>query len=278
MKIHCTHCDTAYEMAPPLLRKADYRVACSACHQVFRVVETEEGAEKTAVSDEEETALDAEMDQLLAEMEETLAGLETIEPPRSGAGRGLPAALDTGVPPEMAALRATEVPPELLMEPDETPRRFSWGGFTLALLLALALAVQLAWRKPEWWIDRPAVRDLVARWCLSLGCTLPKRPAEPTYRVLDGRLEPTGPGRYRLRLLLKNEGGTRRPPPALQLTLSDERQRLLARRTFDPPTYLPGPIGTQGLAAGETLELELELAVPSERVSGYEIDLIPPRA
>ncbi len=270
MKIRCTHCDATYEMEPPLLDRADYRVACSACHRVFRVTDTE-----TPPGDE--SGVDEEMDQLLAEMEETLAGLEKLELVREPPGDRRPRLPHDEVPEEMADLRATEVPPELLMEPPAGERRFSWGAFGLFLLLALLLAGQLAWQNRALWLDHPLVAELARRWCPYLGCELPRPVPEPSFSVLDGRLEPVAPRRYRLRLLLRNDGSRPAPPPPLQLSLSDDQQRLVARRTFDPPVYAPG-LDEGGLESGGTLELELLLAVPSDRISGYEVALVPPPA
>ncbi len=266
MKIRCPHCGARYELDETLLEESGRRVGCSACHRVFL-------AEKIQSPGDEAPPGDKEMEQLLAEMEETLAGLEKLGPDR--AREPLPAALKNDVPPEMADLKATEVPPELLFEPGPEPdRRPSRSSLLLALLLGLLLAAQLTWLNRDRWLQQPKLRALAEHWCPYLGCTLPPvRPGALPFRVVDGRLETAGPRRYRLRLLLRNQDGDGQTLPALQVSLTDDQQKLVARRTFEAPVYAAGR--HRDFAAGETLQVELLLAVPSGRVAGYEVKLLP---
>jgi hypothetical protein len=270
MKIHCTHCGARYDLEEPLLEESCFKVACSACHKVFEATQEAGGDEPGQQGVEDE-----EMEQLLAEMEETLAGLEKLDLDRPGRREPLPAALENDVPAEMSELKATEVPPELLLEPGPEQRRgHPFLGGLMVLLLGLLLAAQIAWLQRDRWLQQPQLRALAARWCPYLGCTLPPAKApRPTFEVTDGQLQNAAPQRYRLRLLLRNLDGDGQSLPALQVSLTDDQQRLVARRTFDAPVYAAGHGPT--LNAGEALQLELLLAVPSERVAGYEVRIIP---
>ncbi len=266
MKIRCSHCGALYELEETLLEESSQRVGCSACHRVFVAEEVQPPGDETPLEDEE-------MEQLLAEMEETLAGLEKLG--LDSSREPLPATLESDVPPEMASLKATEVPPELLFEPTPESRRPpSLSGLLLILLLSLLLAAQVAWLYRDQWLQQPKLRALAEHWCPYLGCTLPpERPTAPAFMVVDGRLETAAPRRYRLRLLLRNQDGDGQPLPALQVSLTDDQQRLVARRTFEAPVYAAGR--NRAFAAGETLQVELLLAVPSDRVAGYEVKLLP---
>jgi hypothetical protein len=80
-----------------------------------------------------------------------------------------------------------------------------------------------------------------------LGCTLslPKNLA----LAADRRLRPANraSGRLRLTLTLGNRAGHAQAWPVLVLTLTDQRNRPLARRSFAPSEYLGDP---QRIAAG----------------------------
>ena len=274
MKIRCTHCGTEYEMEEDLLQQADLQVACSHCHKLFRA----SGLDDFLADDEKATSLDPEMDELLAEMEETLAGLEQLEMEKPALRTSsLPASLDTDIPSEMIELQAEELPPEFLLgSPEKSHKGPSLFSYFLALLLTLLLLAQLAWLKRDTLLARPEVRRIAEQFCPYLGCTLPKPAPSSHFSLLDRRFEPLGPQTYRLSLLMQNESTGSAPPPAIQITFTDNQQRLIARRTLEAPVYLQQAAPEKRtLEPGETLELELTLAVPAGPVTGYEIEFLP---
>ena len=269
MKIQCPHCQTEYELDGDLLEAAWFKVACSHCHRLFRA---DPGP---ALLDEPgEPADDAEIERLVSEVEEALEtpATEPAERPT------LPtAAMDHRVPPEMADLQAEELPREFLLHTPEiqTRKRHPLLGGLLVLLLALGLAAQYAWLQRDTLLAHPQARRLAERICPYLGCRIPPpRPAR-RYSLIDSRFEPLGPRRYRLHLLLRNDGPDAAPPPVLRIRLDDGRGRLLARRTLEPGAYLRDG-GAQPLGPGQTLELELILATPAGEAAGYEVRLEAP--
>jgi len=274
MKIRCSHCGTEYEMEEDLLQQADLQVACSHCHSLFRATALDD-----FLADQETPGnLDPEMDELLAEMEETLAGLEQLELEKPALHTSsLPASLDTDIPSEMIELQAEELPPEFLLgSPEQSRKNPSLFSYFLALLLALLLLAQLAWFNRDTLLSDPEVRRIAEQFCPYLGCTLPAPPPSSHFRLLDRRFEPVGPQTYRLSLLMQNESTGSTPPPAIQITFTDDQQRLIARRTLEAPVYLQQAAPEKGtLEPGEVLELELTLAVPAGPVTGYEIEFLP---
>jgi len=207
---------------------------------------------------------------------ETLAGLEQLELEKPSLRSSLPASLDTDIPPEMTELQAREIPREFLLSSEEEHKRASAFSYLLLLLLTLLLLGQLAWFNGDALLANPEVRSMAERLCPYVGCTLPKPPVESRFKLLDRRFEPTGPQTYRLSLLIQNGSARSEPPPAIQITFTDNQQRLVARRTLEAPVYLQQVAPElPPLKPGETLELELNLAVPAGPVTGYEIDFIP---
>lgn len=273
MKIRCSHCGATYDMHEALLKESGHKVACSHCNQVFRA-STLDGFLADAVGETSDG--DPEMDELLAEMEETLAGLEQLELEKTPLRSSLPSALDTSIPPEMNQLKAEELPQELLFPTTGEQEKGNSGlNWFLAALLALLLLGQLAWLERDILLAKPELRALAERFCPYLGCTLPEAGTETHFILLDRRFEPAGPQIYRLGLLLQNASSKAESAPAVRITLRDSQQRLVARRTLEAPVYLQKKgIQMEPLAPGESLQVELTLAVPAGPISGYEIELL----
>jgi hypothetical protein len=265
-------------MENDLLAQANFNVACSHCHKVFHASSLEHFLEE----DETATAFDPdpELEELLAEIEETLAGLEQLEAEKAPPRASLPAALDTDIPPEMAELQAQELPPEFLPASTSVGRKqASVSSYLLALGLSLLLLGQLAWVNRDVLLARPEIHTLAEQLCPYIGCTLPAPPANNHFSLVDHRFEAASHQTYRLRLLIRNDGKRAEPPPPIQITFTDDQQRVVARRTLEAPVYLQQPsTGITPLEPGEILELELTLAVPAGPVTGYEIEFIPHRA
>ena len=269
MKVQCPHCQTEYDLDADLLEAAWFKVACSHCHRLFRA-----DPGHAFLDEPGEPADDAEIERLVSEVEEALETPADEPSPRPS----LPtAAMDHRVPPEMADLKAEELPREFLLHtPEIQPRqRHPLLGGLLVLLLALGLAAQYAWLERDSLLAHPQVRQLAERICPYLGCRVPAPQVPPRYSLLDSRFEPLGPRRYRLHLLVRNDGSDAAPPPVLRIRLDDQRGRLLARRTLEPGTYLADD-GARRLAPGQTLELELTLATPAGEAAGYEVQLEEP--
>ena len=147
----------------------------------------------------------------------------------------------------------------------------------LTLLLALSAAAQLAWLQRDRLLENPRARNVAEKICPYLGCRLPPAQQPQTFRILDRIFEPYAPhpGAYQLKLLLRNESTSAQPLPALQLSLLDRGQQVMARRTFTSSDYGHSPGGNILVQPGKTLEAQLLLQPPKNDISGFEIRLIP---
>ena len=150
----------------------------------------------------------------------------------------------------------------------------------LAVLMALLLALQgaLLWRDALA-AQLPTLEPLLAALCRGVGCRI-----EPLMRIellslessnlarLDGATQATEPG-YRLSLLLRNRADVPLMAPALDLSLTDGRGQLVARRVLRlaelgaPQTVID---------AGQELALQALLATGAQRVEGYTVELFYP--
>ena len=147
--------------------------------------------------------------------------------------------------------------------------------FVGALGLAGLAAAQAVWQRPQLLDLHPALRPLAERGCAEIGCTVPVARAPAALAVLSSRLEPVDgvPGVSELRVQLRNGAAFAQRLPDLRLTLLDDAQRTLARRTLSASDYLPGT--KPDLAAGATAEARVLIEAPQREASGFQVDLEP---
>ncbi|MDP1644282.1 MAG: zinc-ribbon and DUF3426 domain-containing protein [Thiobacillus sp.] len=157
------------------------------------------------------------------------------------------------------------------------PRRIKpWAwGVASALLLALLLA-QTAYFLRDTLVSRlPQTRPAFEQACTMLGCalSLPKNLA--LLQVVGSGLQTEASGRLRLGLTLGNRASTAQAWPVLVLTLTDQRNRPLARRSFAPSEYLGDARRiTAGIPPRSEQVLSLPLAVNNLAPMGFDLQLI----
>ena len=304
MKARCPHCQVIYNIPSAVLKKAGGQVVCSECHNIFHAAPKRK--KRAAPPAEPPThkpcppgALDGEMQDLLSDLERSLEQ-RSQAPPQDIPGKEFLTELDpvlpdtqpleAPLPPESAAQEAqTEgtAPPEASGDLPDEPfapelpgyrKRISVSMILLIVFLGLAAVAQLAWLQKERLLEQPQLRRLAEQICPYLGCQLPRPSRAQAFHVLDRLFEPypSHPGAYRLNLLLRNDSSTAQPPPALQLSLLDQAQQVMARRTIPASIYLSAqPSKNTSLGPGKTLEVHLLLVPPHPNISGFELDLLP---
>jgi hypothetical protein len=141
------------------------------------------------------------------------------------------------------------------------PRRISpWvWGVTSALLLVLLLA-QSAYFLRDTLVSRlPQTRPGFEQVCAAVGCTLSLPKNLALLQIVGSDLQTEASGRLKLTLTLGNRAQHVQAWPMLVLTLTDQRNRPLARRSFAPSEYLED---TQRIAAGMPPRSEQPLSLP----------------
>lgn len=145
--------------------------------------------------------------------------------------------------------------------PHDAPRRaapWAWGAASLVLLLALL--AQIAYFMRDTVVSQlPHTRPAFEQACAVLGCTLslPKDLAQ--LLIVGSDLQTEARGRLTLTLTLGNRAGHAQAWPVLLLTLTDQDNRPLARRSFAPSEYLDD---AERIAAGIPPRSEQPLALP----------------
>ena len=152
-------------------------------------------------------------------------------------------------------------------------RRALW---TLAALMGLLLATQVAVQQRDALAARwPSAAPMLSALCGVVGCTL-EAPRTLAALAVDSsgltRLE--GAPLYRLQVAVRNRGTWPVAMPALELTLTDLRGDVVARRVLRAADLLPG--APDRVAAGGDWSAVAVLDLGERRVAGYTIELFYP--
>jgi predicted Zn finger-like uncharacterized protein len=207
---------------------------------------------------------------------------ESLDDEAVGRGEGsdfLASSADDDV--ALLAADAEPAPTPAFLRQAERAARWRRPGVRVALALAatvlgLLLATQAALRQRDAIATRwPQAAPWLAHLCEPVGCRL-----EPL-RHLDGlAVESSGltqldvASQYRLQVVLRNRDAQALLAPALDVTLTDNRGDVVARKVFLPRDFGVATTGT--LAAGAELPLQAVLDSGERRISGYSIEIFYP--
>ncbi|HEY3076553.1 MAG TPA: DUF3426 domain-containing protein [Burkholderiales bacterium] len=246
----CPVCGTAFRVHSSQLAAHSGTVRCGKCGGVFNGV----------------AALVEEGDERLA-----------LEPsPQLGL-------FDPGRRPANAAVGATAQPmPDFLAEEPRSRRsRWLWGA--AALVAALGIAAQFAYRfRAELAAAAPEAREPLRAFCRPLGCEvpLPRRPELMSIDSSELQADSRREGLIVLNAVIRNRARFPQDYPALELTLTDEADRPLLRRVLAPRDYLDQArreeLVRQGLAGGTEAALRVFLDTSRTRATGYRLYLFYP--
>ncbi len=206
--------------------------------------------------------------------------------PRSPAAPTPAAEIDTDPDSDLDDSRPAEPAADLRAEPPpfvrQAERAASWrssrhrAALAVAVLFAaglLVLQVAMAYRDliaARWSVLRPPLA-LLCSWA---GCRI-EPPRQVTALVVDssGLVRVGTTSSYRLSVVLRNRAPIELALPALDLTLTDARGEVIARRVLDSAEL---GAAQRSLPGGGELSLQALLAVGDRAVSGYTIEVFYP--
>jgi len=173
----------------------------------------------------------------------------------------LAAAVFTATEPPAARIEYAPPQPGIAPVSLSAPRRLKpWvWGLSSALLLVVLLAQTSYFLRDSLVARWPQVRPAFEQACAVLGCSvsLPQNLAQ--LQIIGTDLQTETPSRLKLVLTLGNRADQAQAWPVLVLTLTDQRERPLARRSFAPSEYLDDP---RRIAAGIPPRSEQPLSLP----------------
>jgi predicted Zn finger-like uncharacterized protein len=255
----CPNCGTAFRVQPAQLSARGGKVRCGKCASVFDGVaalvaeSAMEGGGAAGVPD--------------AEPSPQLALFEAARklPPLTAAGDAAN---------EEAAV------PEFLEEETRPKRRILWV-LCVPLALALLAAQAVLNFRTEIAVLVPETRAHLAAACAALGCELrlPRRPKLMAIESSDLQADGRRDNVIVLNAVIRNQAPFTQEYPALELTLTDERDEAVARRVLLAADYLSGAAAgrlAQGIGPGGDAALRMYFDTSGMRAVGYRMYLFFP--
>jgi len=249
----CPDCGTAFRVQPAQLSARGGKVRCGKCTRVF------DGVAALIAEGEPAATADTEPSPQLALFSASRKG------PLAGAGEA-----------------ANEDAPvaEFLEEPPPPRRRVAAAlGVALALLVLAAQAAH--YFRTELAVLIPESRPYLLAACAALKCELklPRRPKLMAIESSDLQADGNRDNVIVLNAVLRNQAQFAQAYPALELTLTDERDDAVARRVLMPADYLAGVPAAQlarGIGAGADTALRVYFETGGLRAVGYRMYLFFP--
>ncbi len=250
MKTRCPHCGTRAEVDTETLIAAGGQARCHHCNGLFDALGEHLGNGDQAPPTTIDTASTAERDE--DERELPFDVPDDLEPMAISAD----AALDI----------------EHSLDDTQGRYRTIFGG--LALLLALTLALQLAWQYRF---------ELLARFpqlepvCEQLACRPATVYSPGKFQVLQRDIKPASnePDALTLTATIRNGAAAAQALPDIQLSLLDNNGGVLIRRRLAPYDYLfPPPTDDRRLHPGEVFTITLDFKDPGYQATGFMIDFL----
>lgn len=178
-----------------------------------------------------------------------------------------------------AAEPSTELDLELLPSTRGfAPARIAWG--LAAMLMAVALLVQIVHRSRDQLLKQPAIAPYLQRIYGALGIDLDPHWEVARYKVIrrpDLSAQRSADGEHaQLRLAATIMNGATRPQPypLIRLTLEDRWGGTVAGRDFAPSEYLRDSARAAGMIEpGQHVPIDLLLIDPGADTVGFTIDI-----
>ena len=174
--------------------------------------------------------------------------------------------------PETEADETTPATPMYVPPRRRHIRLSDWLWALGCVMLAAALAAQLAWARRVALIRDPATQSWALRVCTSLDCRLPPIRDIAKLELLsrDIRPDPDAAGALTITATLRNDARFRQPWPIVVVELTDLDNNVVAMRRFRPAEYMPDPARrTAGIAPETTAAVAFEVADPGKRAVSF---------
>ncbi len=183
-------------------------------------------------------------------------------------------------PPLVAAKPAVAAPaidtPAFDFGPAPRAKRSLWWLPLSFILLLLLLGQTTFYFRGAIALLFPELKPYISELCVELGCEvpLPRRAELFGIETSDLQADPANPGIMVLSATLRNRAAFPQAFPALELTLTNDRDQPLARRVLQVGDYLPDP--PAAFAASSERQIRLHVEAGTLKASGYRLYLFFP--
>lgn len=159
----------------------------------------------------------------------------------------------------------------------DAARRGGWFWTLGTLLLALILAAQYVVFNFNKLATDNRFRPALQRVCATLPCELPvlENLQKISSEKLVVRSHPEKSDALMVDVIITNRAKFAQPFPALELTFSDLRKKVITRQIFYPSEYLHGELSGMTLMPKRSpIHLELDIADPGSAAINYKLKLV----
>lgn len=294
----CPQCQTRFRVTEEQLQARHGDVRCGRCHHIFNARESLQ-EETPAGGKPLETELPAREEQESLPAAEVLIPAEPVpasaaEP--APAGENIPAEIISAPEPEPEPEAQPEVRVIRVQPPPEKPqakvsperpkyapppkpkRTWPWVVASLFLLLSLTLQGGYFFRDMIA-ASYPPLRPVLEQSCAYLECrvSLPRNAELLGIETSELNADPSRASIVVLTSVLRNRAPHAQAYPVLELTLTNARDEMVARRVFLPGEYLRrGATVEQGIPARGDVAVKLLMDLGDLKAEGYRLYLFYP--
>lgn len=123
----------------------------------------------------------------------------------------------------------------------------------------------------------PQMKPLVSAGCAVLRCKIELPAQIETLTVETGELQSVGASTFRYTTVLSNKSDLIQTWPYIELELKDADDKVVVRRVFTPPQYLPqGVVPAKGFAANSEQTVNIRFALKQLKATGFKIFVFYP--
>jgi predicted Zn finger-like uncharacterized protein len=269
MYTQCPACLTTFKVTPAQLAARGGVVRCGICSAIFhaeqrRLQVAPQPAPPAAAPEPEDTP-----------PPETGQRRRTDKDRRATTRRRRDKIKSAPVPPVEEADFPIVTEWQTSAKPHPRWRAVLWGLGDLLLLLLLAGQFVYFYRDELARI--PSWRPLVAKFCGYARCELRPLQDVTAIELLETTIapHPQYDNALRIRTTLVNRAAFPQNYPWMEVSLTDNGGRVIARRTFTPAQYLPAPT-PGGMSSNVVATTLLDVTNPDGKAVGYEIRLVTP--
>ncbi|MDK2124016.1 DUF3426 domain-containing protein [Parachitinimonas caeni] len=162
----------------------------------------------------------------------------------------------------------------LSLPPEPSPWRWLW--LIPAFIACVALVAQAAYFfRSELVVQMPGLKSRFENLCARAGCEIALPAKQDFLRTEWSELTylPDQPNQMQVNATLRNHAPFDQALPLLELTLTDDHDRVVAKKVFTPTQYLPDNGGKRpkALAANVDQRVFLQLQLDGAKSTGYSI-------
>lgn len=270
MYTRCPQCKTTFAVTEALLEERGGVVRCGHCARIFR-------ADQNLVKSlDDETGNTAAVDNSHAIPES--GGVTDLAPAAPDVAVAESPKAETGSR-KLSREELAQTLDALLGRTRRRPEKL-WLWTLTSVLLVFALLLQLAYYNRNSWSYDPRLAPYLRPLAKALNWPLEPRRDEGLIELTDTLVlaHPKYDGVLRVKATLINRAQFTQPFPTLEITLTDRRGEVAARRHYPPEEYLSKKqLELDGMSLNVATRIQLDIKSPGPQIEGFEIRVIAQR-